>query len=122
MKLEAGLRHSRHIMSCSRTFTDFAGRHGVANGATPFSYFLFILYMVLWRYPAMARDVQIERSVWDKSKHGFLRTGEVITGDIAQLEKFADKLGRSRDRYLKGPIPWAWIASASQLPSKALLV
>ena len=70
----------------------------------------------------MPVDVKIARRVWNKAKCDFVETGEVITGDVVHLEALADKLARPRRQYLKGPLPWPWIAAASKLPGKALLV
>ena len=70
----------------------------------------------------MPVDVKIARRVWNKAKCDFVETGEVITGDVVHLEALADKLARPRHQYLKGPLPWPWIAVASKLPGKALLV
>ena len=70
----------------------------------------------------MPQQVRIERKIWDKGKQSFVETGEVIVGDPDRLEKLTDKLTCSTDRYLSGPVPWTWIAAASELPGKALLV
>jgi hypothetical protein len=68
----------------------------------------------------VGKQVRIERRIWDGA--GFVRTGEVMSGDIGKLEQLADNFGRLADRYLKGPVPWAWIAAAYQLRGKSLVV
>ena len=42
--------------------------------------------------------------------------------DIDALEPEVERPTVSDGRFLKGPIPWSWIAAASALPGQALLV
>jgi DNA-binding MarR family transcriptional regulator len=69
----------------------------------------------------MTKRARIERKVWDASSQTFVGTGEVTEGEMARLEKLAPKLS-NRGRYLKGPVPWEWIAATADLPGKAWLV
>jgi hypothetical protein len=62
---------------------------------------------------------RIERKIWSPHRGGFVATGEITDVDISSL---APKAKIPGGRFLKGPIPWSWIAAAAILPSRALLV
>lgn len=62
---------------------------------------------------------RIERKIWSPLHGRFIATGETTDIDINTLKPEA-KIPSGR--FLKGPIPWSWIAAAAVLPSRALLV
>ena len=62
---------------------------------------------------------RIERKIWSPNHGCFIATGETMDVDVKTLEPQA-KIPSGR--FLKGPIPWSWIAAAAALPSRALLV
>ena len=62
---------------------------------------------------------RIERKIWSPRHGSFIATGGTMDVDISALEPEA-KIPNGR--FLKGPIPWSWIAAAATLPSRALLV
>jgi hypothetical protein len=66
-----------------------------------------------------ATVTQIERKIWSPHRGSFIATGETMDVDINTLEP---KAKIPSGRFLKGPIPWSWIAAAAALPSRALLV
>ena len=66
--------------------------------------------------------VRVHRLVWDSGLQSFVDTGQEIEGETARIEQLADTLGQSAGRYLKGPVPWAWIVAAARLPGKAIIV
>lgn len=61
----------------------------------------------------------LERKIWSTRHGSFIATGETMDVDADALTPEAKIPGR---RFLKGPIPWSWIAAAAILPSRALLV
>jgi hypothetical protein len=66
-----------------------------------------------------ATVTRIERKIWSPHRGSFIATGETMDVDINTLVPDA-KIPSGR--FLKGPIPWSWIAAAAALPSRALLV
>jgi DNA-binding transcriptional ArsR family regulator len=62
---------------------------------------------------------RIERKIWSPHHGSFIATGETMDVDLNTLEPEA-KIPSGR--FLRGPIPWSWIAAAAALPSRALLV
>jgi hypothetical protein len=68
---------------------------------------------------AMAR---IERQTWNAASGSFTATGETMDLDIDELKPATEQLSVPGNRFLKGPIPWSWIAAAAALPGQALLV
>jgi hypothetical protein len=66
--------------------------------------------------------VRIERLRWDPHGGKFRRTGDSIECTPATLEGVQPGRAQPARRFLKGPVPWAWIIAASALPGKALLV
>jgi hypothetical protein len=66
-----------------------------------------------------ATVTRIERKIWSAHRGSFIATGETMDVDTNTLEPEA-KIPRGR--FLKGPIPWSWIAAAAALPGRALLV
>ena len=66
-----------------------------------------------------ATVMRIERKIWSPHRGSFIATGETMDVDVKTLEPQA-KIPSGR--FLKGPIPWSWIAAAAALPSRALLV
>jgi hypothetical protein len=66
---------------------------------------------------------RIERKIWSPDHGTFTASGETMdVDDIDALEPEAERPPVSGNRFLKGPIPWSWIAAASALPGQALLV
>ena len=65
---------------------------------------------------------RIERKIWNPDRGSFTATGEAMDVDIDALEPEAERLLVSGGRFLKGPIPWPWVAAAAGLPGRALLV
>jgi hypothetical protein len=65
---------------------------------------------------------RIERKIWNPDRGSFTATGQTMDVDIDALEPEAVRLPVSGGRFLKGPIPWPWIAAAAALPGRALLV
>ena len=65
---------------------------------------------------------RIERKIWNAELGEFTGTGEVMDVDINTLEPATERLRVAGDRFLKGPVPWSWIAGAAALPGQALLV
>ena len=65
---------------------------------------------------------RIERKIWNADRGSFTATGEVNDVDIDTLEPEAERPAITGGRFLKGPIPWSWIAAAAALPGQALLV
>ena len=65
---------------------------------------------------------RIERRIWNAGRGTFTSAGEAIDVDTAASEPATKKLRAANGRFLKGPIPWAWIANAAALPGQALLV
>jgi hypothetical protein len=66
-----------------------------------------------------AMVTRIERKIWSPHRGSFIATGETMDVDTNTLEPEA-KIPSGR--FLKGPIPWFWIAAAAALPGRALLV
>src|SRR4051812_29283568 len=66
--------------------------------------------------------IRIERLRWDAHGGTFRRTGEAIECTPVTLEGVQPGRAQPARRFLKGPVPWAWIIAASALPGKALLV
>ncbi len=64
----------------------------------------------------------IERKIWNAERGTFTATGETTDVDIDALEPKAERPPVSGGRFLKGPIPWSWIAAAAALPGQALLI
>lgn len=62
---------------------------------------------------------RVERKIWSPLHGRFIATGETTDVDINTLKPEA-KIPSGR--FLKGPIPWSWIAAAAALPSRGLLV
>jgi hypothetical protein len=65
---------------------------------------------------------RIERKIWNAERGGFTSTGQATDVNIDTLEPATERLRVAGDRFLKGPIPWSWIADAAALPGQALLV
>ena len=65
---------------------------------------------------------RIERKIWSPQRGSFIATGEARDVDIDTLEPEAEGPPVSGGRFLKGPIPWSWITTATALPGRALLV
>ena len=65
---------------------------------------------------------RIERQTWNAASGSFTATGETMDVDIDALKPATERLSIPRGRFLKGPIPWSWIAAAAALPGQALLV
>lgn len=65
---------------------------------------------------------RIERQTWNAASGSFTATGETMDVDIDALKPATEQLSVPGGRFLKGPIPWAWIAAAAALPDQALLV
>jgi hypothetical protein len=66
--------------------------------------------------------VTVQPHAWDRHSGTYVATDQLVETDFAASEHVKTKLGRTRDRFLKGPIPWNWIIRASRLPGKALLL
>jgi DNA-binding transcriptional ArsR family regulator len=66
-----------------------------------------------------ATVTRIEQKIWSAHHGRFIATGETMDVDMNTLEPQA-KIAVGR--FLKGPIPWSWIATAAALPGRALLV
>lgn len=66
--------------------------------------------------------MRIERKIWSSQRGSFIATGETRDVDIGTLEPEAGRPPISGGRFLKGPIPWSWVATAAALPGQALLV
>jgi len=64
---------------------------------------------------------RIEHKIWNVQRGGFTGSGEAMDVNIDTLEP-AERLRVAGDRFLKGPIPWSWVADAAALPGQALLV
>jgi DNA-binding transcriptional ArsR family regulator len=58
-----------------------------------------------------------QRHVWDKSSGSF-----VAMHGLADESRKVGKTRSGAKQFLKGPVPWAWIVRASQLPGKALVI
>jgi len=69
-----------------------------------------------------ATMTRVERKIWNADRGSFTAIGEVMDVDIDALEPEAERLTVSGGRFLKGPVPWPWIAAAAGLPGRALLV
>jgi hypothetical protein len=65
---------------------------------------------------------RIERKIWNADRGSFVATGQATDVNINTLEPVTQRLSVFGGRFLKGPIPWAWIAAAAALPGPALLV
>jgi hypothetical protein len=65
---------------------------------------------------------RIERQTWNAASGSFTATGETMDVDIDALKPATEQLSVPGGRFLKGPIPWSWIAAAAALPGQALLV
>lgn len=65
---------------------------------------------------------RVERKIWSPDRGSFIATGEAADVDIDAQQIAAERPARSSGRFLKGPIPWSWIATAAALPGQALLV
>ena len=65
---------------------------------------------------------RIERQTWNAASGSFTATGETMDVDIDEFKRAAEQLSVPSGRFLKGPIPWSWIAAAAALPGQALLV
>jgi hypothetical protein len=65
---------------------------------------------------------RIERKIWNSERGGFTGTGEVMDLDTDTLEPATERRRIGGGRFLKGPVPWPWIAGAAALPGQALLV
>jgi hypothetical protein len=69
-----------------------------------------------------ATMTRVERKIWNADRGSFTATGQTMDVDIDALKPEAERLPVSGGRFLKGPIPWPWIAAAAALPGQALLV
>jgi hypothetical protein len=69
-----------------------------------------------------ATVMRVERKIWSPDRGRFIATGETTDVDIDARQMEAERRPVSRDRFLKGPVPWSWIATAAALPGQALLV
>ena len=65
---------------------------------------------------------RIERKIWNADRGSFIAIGQTTEVNIGTLEPASQRLSVSDGRFLKGPIPWAWIIAAAELPGQALLV
>jgi hypothetical protein len=65
---------------------------------------------------------RIERKIWNVDRGSFTATGETTDVDIDKHQPAGKRLPVSGGRFLKGPIPWAWITAAAALPGQTLLV
>jgi hypothetical protein len=65
---------------------------------------------------------RIERKIWNADRGSYIATGQTTDINIESLEATTQRLSVSDGRFLKGPIPWAWIIAAAELPGHALLV
>jgi hypothetical protein len=65
---------------------------------------------------------RIERKIWNADRGIFTATGEAKEVDVHALESEAEAPSITGGRFLKGPVPWSWIAAAAALPGQALLV
>jgi hypothetical protein len=64
-----------------------------------------------------------ERSfTWDKAASRFVPAAGPVEDGETLRGRPQTKTRHCRSRFLKGPIPWAWIVRASALPGKALIV
>jgi hypothetical protein len=70
----------------------------------------------------MEPTTRIERLRWDAHGGKFRQTGECVECTPATLGGLQPWQAQATRRYLKGPVPWAWVIAASALPGKALLV
>jgi hypothetical protein len=70
-----------------------------------------------------ATVTRIERKIWNAGRGRFTATGEAKDVDIDKREEpAAERFPVSGGRFLRGPIPWAWITAAAALPGQALVV
>jgi hypothetical protein len=65
---------------------------------------------------------RVERKIWNAERGGFAATGEAMDINIDALEPPTQRMRVAGGRFLKGPIPWPWIAAAAALPGQSLLV
>jgi hypothetical protein len=65
---------------------------------------------------------RIEHKIWDPELGRFTGTGEVKDVNMDTLEPATESFRIGGGRFLKGPIPWSWIAASAALPARALLV
>src|SRR5262245_5201443 len=65
---------------------------------------------------------RVERKIWNAERGDFASTGEAMDINIAGVERPTERMRIAGGRFLKGPIPWSWIARAAALPGQALLV
>lgn len=66
--------------------------------------------------------IRIERKIWNAEHGEFTGTGETVDLGTNRLEPVTQRPHTAGGRFLKGPIPWSWIARAAALPGQALLV
>jgi DNA-binding transcriptional ArsR family regulator len=70
----------------------------------------------------MGTMTRVERRIWRAERGKFTSAGEAIDVDIDALESATERLRAADGRFLKGPVPWTWIANAAALPGRTLLV
>jgi hypothetical protein len=71
----------------------------------------------------VTKMTRAERKIWNRTLGSFTATGEITDIETETCnEAGAKRTPVSNDRFLKGPIPWSWIAAAAALPGQALLV
>jgi DNA-binding transcriptional ArsR family regulator len=67
-------------------------------------------------------QARVRPLTWDRVVGEFVPTTDPIGVDATQLERLGMKVQRLQGRFLKGPVPWNWIARAYELRGKALIV
>lgn len=65
---------------------------------------------------------RIERRIWSAERGKFTSSGEAIDVDIDAPKPATERLRAADGRFLKGPIPWAWITRTAALPGQTWLV
>jgi hypothetical protein len=69
-----------------------------------------------------ARPIRTEHRIWDAAVGSFVSAGVSIGGGPTQPKGRPPQRPRSPIQFLKGPVPWPWIAAASALPGSSLVV